>query len=38
MNKGQGSEGKRRLVVTKLCFYDVIDRVDNRVIWLFFKG
>ena len=38
MNKGQGSEGKRRLVVTKLCFYDVIDRVENRVILLFFKS
>ena len=37
MNKGQGSEGKRRLVVTKLCFYDVIDRVENRVILLFLR-
>lgn len=37
MNKGQGSEGKRRLVVTKLSFYDVIDRVENRVILLFLR-
>ena len=38
MNKGQGSEGKRRLVVKKLYFYDVIDRVENRIILLFFKS